>query len=332
MMFAGDLMCLSAQQYCAMSQASGGERYDFKPSFKYVKSILSRADCAIGNLETTLCDSWPYAAQQKEIGGKPNCNGPKVYLEALKYAGFDALALCNNHCCDAGRQGIVDTIGAVEEYGFKHTGTFLSSGQKRYVMLNIKGVKVALLSYSEFYNGKQGCVGEDTFMLNTYSESTAKRDITRAREAGAELVVVYEHWGREHTHEPTETVRSHARELANAGADIICGSHSHAVQPVVWLRASDGRRVLCMYSLGNFVSSMSQQAAKDTFIEEVRIRRSADGSVKLVNEKSHPCRVFGVLNGKYFVVVPTDNTSISSIQGELAAAKERIMRIIEKER
>ena len=332
MMFVGDLMCLSAQQYGAMNQAGSGQRYDFSPSFKYVKDILSRADCAIGNLETTLSDSWPYATQQKEIDGKPNCNGPKEYLDALKYAGFDALATCNNHCCDAGKRGITDTISAIESRGFKHTGTFGSSNEKRYVMLSIKGVKVALLSYSEFYNGKQGCVGDDTFMLNTYSKAKAERDIANARRAGAQLVVVYEHWGREHSHEPTDTVRQHARELAEAGADIICGSHSHAVQPVVWLRASDGRRVLCMYSLGNFVSSMSQQAANDTFIEEVKIKVSSDGSVKISSEKSHPCRVFSGLNGKYFVVVPTSNTSLGSIQSQLAAARERIMSIITKER
>ena len=330
--FVGDLMCLSAQQYGAMNQAGSGQRYDFSPSFKYVKDILSRADCAIGNLETTLSDSWPYATQEKEIDGKPNCNGPKEYLDALKYAGFDALATCNNHCCDAGKRGITDTLDAIESRGFKHTGTFRSSDEKRYVMLSIKGVKVALLSYSEFYNGKQGCVGDDTFMLNTYSKAKAERDIANARKAGAQLVVVYEHWGKEHSHEPTDTVRQHARELAEAGADIICGSHSHAVQPVVWLRASDGRKVLCMYSLGNFVSSMSQQAANDTFIEEVKIKVSSDGSVKISSEKSHPCRVFSSLNGKNFVVVPTSNTSLSSIQSQLAAAKERIMSIIQKER
>lgn len=324
MMFVGDLMCLSGQQYGAMNQASGGDRFDFRPSFKYVKDLLSRADCAVGNLETTICDSWPYAYQQKEIDGKPNCNAPAKYL--------DALAMCNNHCCDAGRQGIIDTIEAVGGRGFKHTGTFRSESEKRWVMLSIKGVKVALLSYSEFYNGKQGCVGGDRFMLNTYSESTARRDIANARSAGAQLVVVYEHWGREHSHVPTDTVRRHARELANAGADIICGSHSHAVQPVVWLKASDGRRVLCMYSLGNFVSSMSQQAANDTFIEEVRIKVTSGGRAKPVSEKSHTCRVFNSLGGKYFVVVPTSNTSIPSIRSQLEAARERILAIIHSER
>ncbi|MBR3383234.1 MAG: CapA family protein [Clostridia bacterium] len=330
LMFVGDLMCLSGQQFAAKSQA-GGNGYDFKPSFTYVKKLLSRADCAFGNLETTLSDSWPYASEEKEINGKPNCNGPKQYLEAVKYAGFDALSLANNHCCDAGKQGVIDTVDAVREYGLYGTGLFKSASSKRYLMIEVKGVRTALLSYSEFFNGFEGCVGNHTWMLNRYSEAAAKRDIAAARADGAEIVIVYAHWGIEHTHEPTETVRRHAKQLADAGADIICGAHSHAVQPVVWINASDGRRVLCMYSLGNFVSSMAQQAANDTFIEEVGLKRTS-GGVKVVSARCRPCRVFASLGGKCFVVVPTSETSIPSIRSELASAEERILRIVNKER
>jgi poly-gamma-glutamate synthesis protein (capsule biosynthesis protein) len=119
--------------------------------------------------------------------------------------------------------------------------------------------------------------------------------------------------------------------MADAGVDIICGSHSHSMQPIVWLTASDGRRVLCMYSLGNFVSSMARETANDTVIVEVRITRESSGRVLVANEICHPCRVFPQLQGKYFVVVPTDNTSIPSIKSRLKEAEKRIMDIITSE-
>lgn len=333
LMFVGDLMCLASQQYNAQKLASGGAKYDFKPSFTYVKPILEQADCAFGNLETTLSHSWPYStALQRTENNMPNCNGPKEYLEAVKYAGFDVLALANNHCCDAGLNGILETLDAVDEYGFRSTGVFRTAEDKRYIIIDVKGIKIALLSYAESYNGKNGCVYGKTYMINTFSEDKVKRDVANARADGAELVIVYAHWGREHLNSPPQNVRDHAMIYANAGVDIICGSHSHSVQPTVWLTANDGRKVLCMYSLGNFVSSMSRDTAKDTLIAEVWIEKEYGQNAKVTKEIYHPCRVIGDLNGVHFVVVPTDNTALTGIKNALAAADERIRKILFAER
>lgn len=331
LMFVGDLMCLSSQQRGAKQQA-GGSGYDFSPSFAYVREVFNNADCVIGNLETSLSHSWPYATEQRNIGGMPNCNGPKQYLGALKFAGFDALVLANNHCCDAGVQGIIETTQAVEEYGFPYTGLFREKDAQRFVILDVKGIKVGLLSYAEFYNSKDKAVREAgcEYMINTYSKERIAEDIAAARAAGAELIVAYNHWGAEHTHQPTPKVVTHAQEMADAGVDIIIGSHSHAVQPVVWLTAADGRQVLCAYSMGNFVSSMGRSTANDTFIAEIGIVREG-GSVRVESEKYHPCRVFPQLEGYWYVVVPTNVTLVESIIPQLKAAEERITAIVNPE-
>lgn len=331
LMFVGDLMCLSSQQRGAKQQA-GGSGYDFSPSFAYVREVFNNADCVIGNLETSLSHSWPYATEQRNIGGMPNCNGPKQYLGALKFAGFDALVLANNHCCDAGVQGIIETTQAVEEYGFPYTGLFREKDAQRFVILDVKGIKVGLLSYAEFYNSKDKAVREAgcEYMINTYSKERIAEDIAAARAAGAELIVAYNHWGAEHTHQPTPKVVTHAQEMADAGVDIIIGSHSHAVQPVVWLTAADGRQVLCAYSMGNFVSSMGRSTANDTFIAEIGIVREG-GSVRVESEKYHPCRVFPQLKGYWYVVVPTNVTIVNSIIPQLKAAEERITAIVNPE-
>lgn len=332
MVFVGDLMCLSMQQRGAMSQGAGLYEYDFRPTFEYVRYILNRADCAVGNLETVLSPSSPYSTQLYQFeNGMPNLNGPQLYLMGVKYAGFDALVMANNHCLDGGITGIEETLTAVENYGFAHTGLFRSESEKRYTMLTVKGIKVALLSYSEFFNYRESLVADRPYMINKYSEAAVKNDVAAAKAAGAELVVAYNHWGAEDTHVPTQTVRQHAQQMANAGVDVILGSHSHAVQPSVWLTAADGRRVLCVYSMGNFVSSMDGQMANDTFITEIRIKREG-AKVRVVEEYYHPVKVFTTLEGKWFVAVPTKEVWMPSIQYELDQAHERIMNIIMSER
>lgn len=332
MMFAGDLMCLSRQQRAAMSQSDGSFEYDFRPSFEYVRYILNNADCAVGNLETVLSPSSPYATQLYEFdNGMPNLNGPQLYLMGVKYSGFDALVMANNHCLDAGITGIEETLTAVETYGFAHTGLFRSANEKRYAMLNVKGIKVALLSYSEFFNSRDHLVADRPYMISKYSEDAVKRDVAAAKADGAELVVAYNHWGAENTHQPTATVRQHAQQMANAGVDVIIGSHSHAVQPSAWLTASDGRKVLCVYSMGNFISSMEGEMANDTYITEIRIVRE-NGKVRVAEEYYYPVKVFASLEGKGYVGVPTRDIWMPAVRDELDRAHERIMKIVMSER
>ena len=96
-MFVGDLMCLKGQQYAA--EVKGG--YDFWPSYSYVAKQFKTADFVCGNLETLLSESNPITKiQVNAANGQPQCNGPKVYLDALRRAGIDMVVTANNHTCD----------------------------------------------------------------------------------------------------------------------------------------------------------------------------------------------------------------------------------------
>ena len=95
-MFTGDLMCQPSQQAAAFD----GRSYDFKPTFKYVKNIFDNADFVVGNLETLISESLPLSKDMNRLQSKPYLNSPAAYLDALRYAGFDAFILANNHCCD----------------------------------------------------------------------------------------------------------------------------------------------------------------------------------------------------------------------------------------
>ncbi|MBR2223616.1 MAG: CapA family protein [Christensenellaceae bacterium] len=275
----GDLMCLRVQQM----KAESGNTYNFNKSFKYVKDIFAKADFVVGNLETCIAYSWPLTIDEKNVDGYPNCNGPATYLDALRYAGFDALVTANNHCCDANLLGILQTNEMLDRYGFAHTGTFSSKEESRFLIADVNGIKVGILSYTEYFNGKHRALSaeEQKLYINEYSKEKVERDVKAAREAGAEFIIVYTHWGTENTHSVSSTQKKHAQEIADAGADLIAGSHPHVLQEADYISAKDGRNVLCIYSLGNFVSSMGSTANNDTIILSIRLERGEDGKIDL---------------------------------------------------
>lgn len=102
-----------------MQQVEQGGKYDFKPSFAPLKSILKESDYVIGNLETPLAG---------EEGGYTKVlvsfNSPDTLLDALKDIGIDAVSTANNHSLDRGYEGLVRTVETLDRYGIAHTGTY----------------------------------------------------------------------------------------------------------------------------------------------------------------------------------------------------------------
>ena len=93
--------------------------------------------------------------------------------------------------------------------------------------------------------------------------SVIQEEITAARNAGAQVVLVSLCWGKESATKPTNEQKELAQAIADAGADILLGVNPKAVQTVEILTADrgDGRYhpVLCAYSLGSLLTSERQQ-------------------------------------------------------------------------
>ena len=194
----GDLMCEPA--ICRRNRY--GDSYFFHPCFQYVRGLLRESDLAVGNLETTVTDYTPYAGQYHVIPVgekiKYHCNGPESYLDALRYAGFDALVNGNNHNCDSGILGLKQTLDRLDAHGFPHTGTFRPDDD-RVLFIKVRGIRLAILSYGSRYNDMDLLwtkAGVDIW-LNDFSQEKATRDVEYARSRGAEFVLCYIHWGKD---------------------------------------------------------------------------------------------------------------------------------------
>jgi poly-gamma-glutamate capsule biosynthesis protein CapA/YwtB (metallophosphatase superfamily) len=223
--------------------ANGGGRYDFAPMFEGVRRWIEGSDLAVCHVETPM--------QAGPPTGYPLFRTPPALARAIRSTGWDVCSTASNHSLDQGQAGIDSTLRALRRAGVAHDGSASSPrGARRFPILEARGVRVALLSYTAVSNGQ---VVPHPWSVNFASARRILADARAAREAGAHAVLVALHWGAEYQHAITPQQRSLARRLTRSPAiTAIVGQHAHVVQPI---RRVNGKIVV--FGEGNLVSNQS---------------------------------------------------------------------------
>jgi poly-gamma-glutamate capsule biosynthesis protein CapA/YwtB (metallophosphatase superfamily) len=327
----GDIMALSAQIKSAHEKGGG---YNFDYVFKRVKPILSGADLAIGNLETPVAGSaFPYTSGSSR-NGYPVLNAPEAFAGAVKRAGYDIVSTANNHCLDYGEKGLKNTLDAIKRSGLKSTGTFKTKEARGTPLIEeVKGIKICVLAYTDRTNHREYTLSPSkrAYMFNRLSAGRVTGDIAKARKNGAELVIVMVHWGTEDAARSNSAQRSMAKKIAKAGADIIIGAHPHVLQETARITAQTPygkKNCFVAYSLGNFVSSMTETRYTDTAILKFTVRKNAEGKVWVDAVKGISATTFSSYGGKRFAVLPyyrtRDFTSSAAVVAKLRSSFKRV--------
>lgn len=216
-------------------------------------------------------------------------NMPADALPGLRDCGLTVL--CNGFygVLNSGVNGLAATQDAIRQNGMTTYGAYASAEKRRSTpLLNVGGTKVALLSFQGELSAagkKKATQEEQSFAIAALTLPVIAQDIAQARGQGAEIVVVSLCWGKEGAGSPSATQRELAQGIADAGADIILGTHSGTLQPVELLTAhrADGavRQTLCAYSLGNLlISGRSDRDAISGALLHLGLRYSpAEGSL-----------------------------------------------------
>jgi len=254
----GDLLIHTpiAQRALALG---GGRRYDFAPLFAPVRGPIAGADLALCHVETPLVPG--------PVRGYPSFRTPPDLARSIRRVGWDACSTASNHSLDAGRYGVETTLRALRGAGVKATGTARSArARRRTTMISVKGVNVALLSYTAVSNGQ---AVPHPWSVNWASPGPILRDARRARRRGARIVIVNLHWGSEYVQAVTPQQRTLARRLTRSPAiDAIVGQHAHVVQPIRRVR---GKPVV--FGEGNLISNQTAGccavAAQDGLIARI---------------------------------------------------------------
>ena len=271
----GDIMMCQSQLVFAKNSG-----YDFHNQFELIADVLQNADYTMGNMEGTV---GRYG--KKAYSGYPLFNCPHVVLQALKDDGVDFLTLANNHMLDRWFDGMKNTVNWVEQYGFDHVGAYRTRDERNSpVIYEIGGIKFGFVAYTHTTNTQEKVCDPDAVKYGVpyLYKADIDGDIQRLRAAGAEVVIAFPHWGKEYVREPDSNQKKYAKKLAQAGADIIIGSHSHMVQPMGYQTVTDPdgrvRKVFTMFSMGNFISDHIPQYTDNGIVLDFTVNENADGT------------------------------------------------------
>lgn len=295
--FAGDIMGHIPQVNAAYDSSSGG--YNYAPCFRYIKPFIDSADIAIPNFELTLGGK-PYT-------GYPTFSSPDELARDIAAAGFNILAMANNHCYDRGKRGFMRTLAILDSLKIQHLGTYFDSlnrDENYPLIIQKKGIRVALLNYTY---GTNGIHVEAPNVVNYIDKNTIVKDLAKADSLKADYKIAILHWGIEYQMKPNKDQVELAKFLANHGCNAIIGSHPHVVQTFEILHpdtADSANIVPVFYSMGNLVSNQRDRYRDGGSMFMLTIEKGQ--KTKAVDFSYFPYWVFrGSLNRKYqFYIIP----------------------------
>ena len=237
--------------------------------FSLVREYLDADDLTVANLEVVFTTKKRQADKRTNLVAKPK------YAQVLLYSGINVLNTANNHSYDFYKAGFLESMETLDSIGMPYFGSpdpGADGVEDKLLVLEVKGVKLGFVGF--------------TYPDGSDLPRLAER-ISRLRAEGCDLVIASLHWGRELQRYPGSGQPGYARQVLEAGADVVYGHHPHILQPVQFY---NGKPVF--YSLGNFSFGAIGTSDRETGIFQLRYRVTKEGPV-LENFSVIPCRYYG---------------------------------------
>ena len=298
-----------------------GDRFDFDPTFAWLRPVITAADVAICHEEV------PFAAAGERLRSYPVFAAPHQVAAWIASMGWDACTTASNHSMDDGVDGIARTADLLDRAGVAHVGSFRTAAERRrpVIVTTSEGVRVGIVAATYGLNGFVLPAGHGWAVSQLGDADGLLAQARRARRAGADIVVAHVHWGTEYAHTPDATQVALARRLtASPDIDLVLGEHAHVVQPITRVH---GKWVA--YGLGNMVaqSEASVPAAYEGITVTFDFTEQADGGWRVsrasylpsqwgVYSPGHPIRI-GPATGSHLASVRAAVNSVGHNRGLL---------------
>jgi poly-gamma-glutamate synthesis protein (capsule biosynthesis protein) len=207
--------------------------------FEDLSDIIEMTDLHITNLECPLTGS----KQSVEKTG-PSIKADPAAVSILQQANVNIVCLANNHIFDYGEQGIEDTIEACQSNNIETLGIVKrKDGRVHWLIKSIKDKKIGFLNYCEH----EFSVREEGLMSACgYDPIEAFYDVGHLKPLVDYLIIIY-HGGNEYYPLPRPQLKKDFHYLADIGADVVVGHHTH-----VFSGYEIYNNKPLIYSLGNF--------------------------------------------------------------------------------
>ncbi len=243
-------------------------------AFEKTKDIISSADIAFANLESTI-------SEQNGVtqNGVWCFTAPPIAAETLAHAGFDVVSLANNHVWDFGRRALLETPTYLDRVGIKHTGTGPDlDAAFSPAILEVKGIRIAFFSVTRIFNF--GGPEHEAFKYTAWADMDRLAPAIKKVRNDVDLVVVAAHWGAEYQDRPAGEIVALAHKMVDAGADIILGGHPHVPEGIDRYNGA-----FIIYSLGNFAYHQTTEHSvwkTKSIMLELTLTKSGVTSYKMI--------------------------------------------------
>lgn len=222
---------------------------DFFWPFRSISPWLQSHDLNLANLESPIIKKCP----EGKTGTFTFCGDERFlpYLQSNKLI----LNLANNHILNYGIDGLNQTHTFLFENNILYFPDF--------VIKNINGIKLGFLGYD----------------FITYPKLDPEQLLSDVKkyDSSVDWLIVSLHWGNEYLPEAESWRVNLARQLVDAGADIIHGHHPH-----VWQSYEIYKDKAIFYSFGNFIFDQSwSYETSHSQIGELLLSKNKIESLKL---------------------------------------------------
>ena len=228
-----------------------GLNYNYMSAFKNISEYTSKADYTVVNLGTNIIDL-------KELQDtKSKYIVTNNIVNAFSALGVDGINIASDHMLDFGKEIFNGTINTLEQdydlIGLKDTIVYVEH----------EGIKVAIIGVCNEIIGTEGAYTDAGIMM--YNMKKLQSMIKTAKEK-VNTVIVLTHLGLENTHAVTNVMSWFYKELVDAGADAVLGSHALGVYPVEIYKNKP-----IIYSMSNLMSDTDYIVGKESGIFTLNI-------------------------------------------------------------
>lgn len=274
--FVGDVM--TGSDYPDKSYLPSNEGKDI---FKSVENYFKNSDVNFANLEGAIANTNTQSSKRSK--NSYSFRMPPYMANRIAEAGFNIVAVANNHSRDFGDKGYKQTQEYLKNAEIKIVGNILNTA----TIIEIKNKKIGFLAFYYF-----------SYANNSIQDITSAKALVEKTKKECDFLIVSFHGGAEGRNMfrvPKETeifygenrgdVYKFARAVSDAGADLIIGHGPHVLRAMEIYNNS-----FIAYSLGNFVGYKQFSLAGNNGISAI-LQITLNDNLKIDSAKVIPIKL-----------------------------------------
>ena len=277
---------------------------NFDYMFNNMKEKFNNTDYVFGVLEGPVDDNSEYSYGNYSDNKDLKLNYPTSFLKSIENSGIDFVTISNNHILDRGIDAYNNTINNLNNSKLDYTGT-----KNNYKIINIKGLKIGVLSYTYGLNylDKKDYEEYTNFLVSPYSKEFNKykkqihRDFVKLKKSNVDMIIVMPHYGTEFNYRIDLYQKKWNDFFIKEGANIIFGDHSHVIEPIEYKKNS-----IIINSPGNYINSYIGHDSDISMYVKLYIDKN---NHKIITTEITPIIATKDKEGRYFPKLLRNTTS-----------------------